>query len=411
MIESIEVKYDIKRKLTSSSTYIFKDNTWKKFWGKRIDHKERYELKFYKNSNQKIIRQELYLNRLDAFTWGLLLGSIRWNEKSRQRLAVVRKDCLPILRKFFAQNGLSFKWKRRIIRKRGYGAKYSKRFQVKYLVIIPPVAHQFFKALGLNIENANIPKFLPKELQIEVLKGYLHSKKCSMTIKNGNWICPRFVIRSKHPNMKTQGKFLKDIQNLLKELGINSCAMRVKRKDNSWNKLYIYNLKNLMKLIETFELNSLKIKIFLEIIKLRQDLDFRLLEPQLSELSLFILGLCHLHFKESEDVRNAHVIEYTIVQENLATSSNNMRKELYLLDELGFINYFARGKKEFIRKSHRYKKPDLNADRLNGNVSKEHSQEIVFECNECGIHFGYLDAWVGSEFKCPTCSSSMITSI
>ena len=165
-------------------------------------------------------------------------------------------------------------------------------------------------------------------------------------------------------------------------------------------------MHNLMSLIDTFGLNSLKIQTYLMLMKLRrQDPDFKAKSSGLSEISLFILGLCYLHCEPSNDARDHNVIEYTVIQENLLSSSNNIRKELYYLEENGFIAYFARGKKEFIRviTGYKYKKQDLNHERLISN-----SQDTSFQCKNCLSHFGYLEAWRDDGFYCPNCQSTNI---
>jgi len=395
---------DLERRLSSSKTYILEDTgSWKKFWYDRTIISKRSVLKFHKNSKETFVIKENYLTELDAFMWGFILGSKRTHIKDSW--LSVNKEALPQIKKFCEYHETDYQCQKRKLRRKGMNKNRSKRYQVKYLVKLSPAVYQFYKNLGMNLKNASFPSFISHDLKIQVLKGYLNSQRCLISFKNHGFY-PKIILRSKH--LASRGNeltFLNEITQILTELGITTSTLTIKRNNSTWNDFYIYGYKNIKKLAHIFKLNSLKIQISLKLIELQKDLEFKKATSRLSELSMFILGLCHLHFQKSDEVRDSFVIEYTVVQENLLTSSNNMRKELYNLENFGFIRYFARGKKEFIKLStnYKYRQPQ--------SLKKEKEldpQETIFECDECGARFGYLDAWGEMGFSCPTCQSTHI---
>lgn len=219
---------------------------------------------------------------------------------------------------------------------------------------------------------------------------------------------PRFIIKTKHvKHGGHKGRFIEELRQLFENVGIKTTSVTVTRDQATWNYLYVDNFTNVMTLMEIFEFNSLKVRTYLLLMKIRrQDDQFRIMTASLSELSLFILGLCYLHGEASDDARDHNVIEYTVIQENVLSSSNNLRRELYMLEEQGFINYFARGKKEFIRVVSGYK------HKIDQEVFQKvptGKEEILFQCNDCLSRFGYLEAWGESGFCCPTCQSTAIS--
>ncbi|NHI93769.1 MAG: hypothetical protein EAX96_14880 [Candidatus Lokiarchaeota archaeon] len=403
MNEAVAIQDEISKRLTSSSTYVKRPNgQWVKFWKERTIF-QTYKLKFYKNSNERLILHKLTLTKLDAFIWGLLLGSSRTN--GNQKIMTVRKETRLYIQQFCKQHEIPFRWERAKLRRKGTHKAYSNRYQVKYVVKLPPIIYRFFKILGLNLKNPNIPSYFSEDLKIELVKGYLHSQKCSLTVRNRVYKYPRFIIKSKY--LKRDGmqcRFIDEMRELLVNYGIKTNKIIVKRPTGTCNYLYVDSIKNLLHLIELFELNTLRIQAYLMIRKLRQqDRDFNIKTIDLSELSLFILGLCYLYSDQSNDARNHQVLEYTIFENHLSTSSNNIRRALYHLEEAGFINYFARGKKEFVRVISGYKQKVIKEDLdLVINIS----QELSFQCQHCDQQLGYLEAWHKDGFYCPECHST-----
>ena len=79
----------------------------------------------------------------------------------------------------------------------------------------------------------------------------------------------------------------------------------------------------------------------------------------------------------------------------------------YKLSELGILEYFARGRKEFISNSTRVINLTKKSLESKYNKLKNTGDSIILECPNCLKTFNYLLYFENDDFKCPECNTLM----
>jgi predicted RNA-binding Zn-ribbon protein involved in translation (DUF1610 family) len=352
----------------------------------------------------KFARQELrvpYPFRLEdavLYLWGLVAGAA-----SGQKQLEICVDAAqePILEAITAKLGISITIQHVRKRRRTRGSQRAPNPYRKIRVVFPFVVKQFLAALGYQPADNALPQWVGPDQQLRWLEGYLNSKKTQCTFRKGGAFFPRLRIYVSQDDPR----LLADIQALLDECEI---AYQLYRYAGQY-RITIQNRASLLALADRFAIQRPNIQALFALLRrcaTDPALRVTLQKFKLSQLQLLLYGLVL--------AQPLTELEYTLFEETLACSSNDIRQNLYLLDQLGLIAYYKKdNNKEFLIQAQRYLHSlrqilAAEEEELRRQLKVSDSSVLSFHCPDCGAISSYLDALQGDTFACPHCASATL---
>ncbi|MHA1268643.1 MAG: hypothetical protein ACTSPY_02545 [Candidatus Helarchaeota archaeon] len=344
-------------------------------------------------------------NRLEynyelGYFYGLVIGS-KYSIKDEFKV-IVEINQLKFIEWFSDRIGITFSAINQERRRKSYRRQFFHYYQ-KVQVKFHNSFRRYLKAYGLNIEHPKILTEFPDEMKLGIINGLLDSKKAHFVFNNRQHGLHEYLIirllDSKilsSSNKRYLTNFLMQIRDILFQLGIK-CSVNKKG-------LTVSGKSNLILLFKHFSITKIKAIALSEILKLR------IIEPYyttiinlypLSEIDLVILG--YLYY-EINRITNDYV-PYTYLESVLKVGSQIIRSSLYKLDELGFIKYFARGRKEFISKSDKVINKTKKALEQKYNLLKTGDETIIVECAKCYGRIEYFLYLNENMIFCPYCGT------
>ncbi len=337
-----------------------------------------------------------------GYFYGIAVGSSYSSNK--QFILVIEPTQIPFIKKFSEKIGVKIELKKQEKKRKTYRKKFYKYYQ-KFIVKFPNSFKKYLKCIGLNIQSPQILQGLSNEVKMGILSGLFSSKKAHYVFNNRQGGIREFLIlrllNSKiHSNIKKKflKSFLNQIKDILFQLGIKS--------SDHHEGLLICGKSNLTLLFKHFKPDKVKSLAMATILELRSIEKYYTtiinLYP-LEEFDLTIWGYSlHCIYHNNNDK-----IPYTLLEQVFKVGSNEIRRTLYKLSELGILEYFARGRKEFISNSMRVINLTKKSLESKYNKLKNNGDSIILECPNCLKTFNYLLYFENDDFKCPECNTLM----
>ncbi|MFX1451016.1 MAG: hypothetical protein ACFFCM_09250 [Promethearchaeota archaeon] len=384
-------------------------------WNLIVPHRELkinknfVKIKFSKKSGITAIKLT-YPFRIDkktAYIFGLVLGSAI-KRKDRLTLNVDPRQ-IPKLVNFCKQLNVTVTPKYKIIKKRyknRYKNFYNRIFQNAEIHLPSPV-YQYLKVLGLNLYQPKIPSYFTPKLKHYVISGYLNSKKITLVHHSTAPLRQFVLINAKsEPYKKDFANIF--IQKIYRDLQFHSVKANITHyKYHSIIKIHSRSIPRLMK---KYHIRRPQIRYsgkFIGLLHKYPHIVKTINLYQLNSFQLSILEVAFYHFFN----RKCREVEYTRFEEVFSCSSNKIRKCLYEFQERGLLQYFAKGKKEFVKPTFLCFKytEDIIKEKLNSlKATFGREQAYFFMCKKCGQGIDYLSAMEGGFFSCPYCQSKQL---
>ncbi|MFX0140495.1 MAG: hypothetical protein ACFFDN_43045 [Candidatus Hodarchaeota archaeon] len=369
--------------------------------------KDYVKIKFSKKKGIKAIRLNypFRINKTVAYIFGLVLGSA---VKRKDRLILnVDPRQVPKIINFCKQLNVSPKYKIINKRRKKRNKNYYNRYFQNAIVHLPSPVYQYLQALGLNLFHSRIPSYFPPKFRHFVISGYLNSKKTSLIHHSTTPLNQSVLISAKSkPYKKDYAK--KFIRQIYKDLKYHS--IRATIENRKFHSIIRIKSRSIARLIKKFHIRRPQIRYsgkFISLLKKYPHLLRTINLYGLNSFQLSVLEIAFYHFFK----RNCREIEYTRFEKMFSCSSNKIRKCLYEFQETGLIQYFAKGKKEFLKPTFlcfKYAK-DLIEDKLSSLKGRSNSKgEYIFICKDCGRGVDYISAMEGGFFSCPDCQSTKL---
>jgi len=349
-----------------------------------------------------------------CYLWGLISGandvSLITGDSRYTRQCEIRVDANqePIIQSIADRLGVSIQITplKRIRRRKG--AKRPPSRYRKILVKFPLIFKKFLLSLGYKTNLFSYPNWLSMDQKISWFEGYLNSKKlwCRITdfSEHGTKLFPRVHIYI----IQNDPHLLRDITSLLDHFSIEYSI-------RDWQgrlQVVIWGRSSISELMKSFTIRRPKARALTAIIQelyIQPVFRVALQKFKLNEFQMLLYGLI-LDQPPQEN-------EYTLFEEILTSSSNEVRQELYTLDKLGLITYYKKeNNKEFVVRNLQYfhhiqriiRNEEVELRRL---LKLTNSNALSFCCQGCKHIFGYTEVMGENSFQCPHCSSYDLTPI
>ncbi|MHA1230445.1 MAG: hypothetical protein ACTSRP_04120 [Candidatus Helarchaeota archaeon] len=337
-----------------------------------------------------------------GYFFGLAIGT-SYNIKNTFKM-VIENQQLPFIEKFAERLGIEFNLSIQGRKRKAY-RKQSFYYYQKITIQFHNSLKSYLKAYGLNVEYPKILNEFNDELKLGIIHGLFDSKKAHYVFNNRQFGIHEYVILRLLDSKKLTPvkkryltEFSHQIKDILYQLGIKSSIT---------NKgIQISGKSNLTLLFKYFPPNKVKSVAMAAILELRTIKPYYTtiinLYP-LTEIDLVIWGYL-ISKLYGNDVQR---VPYTYLETAFKVGSQIIRSSLYKLDELGFIKYFARGKKEFIALSDKVVELTKKSLNTSSKENKFDNNLTYVECPVCFRQEDYLSCIDYLGFYCPQCGSLM----
>ncbi|MHA1377995.1 MAG: hypothetical protein ACTSRG_06400 [Candidatus Helarchaeota archaeon] len=401
------LNYVIMAKLNKQKAWY---NTSENDWNLIMPHREiktskrTIRVKFSKTKGTKsiVLSHPFQISKLTAYMYGLILGS-----------AIKKKDCLILrtdIRNLLKVNSFcrQFQITPKIIeilkRYKKRGKNTCGRYFKEVVIYFPPPIHHYMKALGLNLFRPKIPSYFAPILKHLVIQGYLNSKSTKLVHHSTKPLIQWIEIKASSESIRVDyaKNFILQINEALRDHSIIT-----ELKIEQYNSKITVKNGNIANILKAYHIRRPQIRYsgkFIDLMKKYPHIRKTVNRYNLNSFQLTILEIAFYYFYK----RNSDEVEYSRFDEILCTSSNAIRKVLYDFQNWGIIQYFAKGKKEFIRPTYlcfKYTEEKLKRkiDELKRYTNQD--TEIKFLCPNCGASVTYAEAILGKSFSCPHCNS------
>ena len=334
------------------------------------------------------------LNLGVCYLWGLITGSLR---KGTQEIRVDANQ-EPIIQSIVDQLGITIQVNavERIRRKKGAKRPVSRYRKIR--VKFPLIFRKFLTSLGYKSKEFSYPDWLSIDQKISWLEGYLNSTRLGCRIWDKSTKAPRVHIYI----IQNDPQLLRDITALLDQTSIDYSV-------HDWQgrlQIVIQKRSSISEFMNFFTIHRPKARALTAIIKESHNQPVFGVALGKYNLNEFQVLLCGLILDQPPQE-----IEYTLFEETLSSSSNEIRQELYNLDQLGLITYYKKdNNKEFVTRNLRYfhhiqRILQDEEDELRKILKITTSNALSFCCQGCKRIFGYTEVMGERSFQCPHCMS------
>ncbi len=392
-----------------NARYLTPDNKWNLIVPHRnlkIDN-DFVKIKFSKKMGVESINLSypFKINKLTAYIFGLVLGSA---VKRKDRLTLnVDPRQVPKLLNFCRQLKVAPEYK--IIKKRyknRYKNFYNRIFQ-NAVVHLPSPVYQYLKALGLNLYQPKIPSYFTPKFDHYVISGYLNSKKASLIHHSTTPLRQLILVNAKSKPYKRD--FAKSfMQQIYQDLKFHSIKANI--RNYKYHSIIKIKSRSITHLIKKYHIRRPQIRYsgkFLGLLHKYPHLKTTINLYGLTSFQLSVLEIAFYHFFN----RKNREVEYTRFEEMFSCSSNRIRKCLYEFQAMGLLQYFAKGRKEFVKPTFlcfKYAEDVMREKLTSLKDAVGKGEAYIFVCKVCGKGIDYLSAMEGGSFSCPNCRSERL---
>ncbi|MHA1266183.1 MAG: hypothetical protein ACTSRS_13200 [Candidatus Helarchaeota archaeon] len=366
------------------------------------------------NSSEKILirckmaRQVLclpypfHISHSLCYLIGLLSGSI--NHRSQGRYYIFDAVQQEFLEAVALELGISLNIEHLQRVRQSRGAKRVPNFFRKIKIHFPFIFQIFLQCLGINTHHRAPPSWFSEKQRLAWFEGYLNSSKTQCIIRGTCWLTPQLRIRV----VKSDLALFQTIRYLLIQYIDNFTVNKMR----NFFELTISNRNHISHLGTVFTIRRPKIQALLALLQVLQEdvlVKKAISKFQLTDFQLMLYGLILSRNNPSQE------IPYTLFEQTLARSSDQIRRNLYKLDQYGFISYYKKERnREFIRLSMGYRNRLKGLIRQEREVVKKKIQYtettvLFFICQACNNRLSYTDAINGRNFLCPHCGSKTLS--
>ena len=333
-----------------------------------------------------------------GYFFGLSIGSKYSCNKSFK--IVIERTQLEFINKFTKEIGVIPIIEEQKKKRKSYKKNFYKYYRKTY-VSFPYSFKRYLRAMGMFISCPKILPEFPDEMKLGIIAGLFDSRRAYYYFHNDQFGIHEYVKLSILNSRSITGMklryykdFIEQIKKILLQLGIQTTS----NEDG----ITISGKGNLTLLFKHFGYKKVKSIAMATLLELRSIESYYTtiinLYP-LTEMDLTIWGylLHNLYINYPERVA------YSCLESVMKVGSQIVRQSLYKLHELGCINYFVRGKKEFISNSDRVIEKTKNALKDRYRTVVEKSEDIYLKCPNCSEEFDYLSFFDKMDFRCPNC--------
>jgi len=332
------------------------------------------------------------------YLWGLIVGSAY----KKDQLEICVDACQEeTINSIVSKLGFEIQTLKVTKPRKKYNSPRIPRYYRKVRVKFPSEFLKFLKCLGYRQNKPSIPAWFTEQQKSIWLEGYLNSSKLQCRIRKGRNIAPKVQVFI----LNNEIKLLLGISEILDSFNVSHSIYQTQDRV----RIVIQQISSIFNLVVNFSIYRPKFRALSAILKKSEEqpaLRMSLQKLPISDFQLTLFGI-------ALDNGNGE-LEYTIFENALATSSNQIRTNLYQLNEWGLIHYYKKeNNREFLRLENQYlhyinqilKEEELELRNL---LKLSDSNALSFYCKGCDVILSYLEAIGENSFGCPRCGEKTL---
>ena len=393
----------IKNRLYRNKASFKTDDRWKKItYNEDFGGLRKIKVKFPKIAEPITLDLPFTITNELAYFYGLCAyGSFRGCYLSELNIALDAGQ-LSFVKKLCTTFGVDVEYTelKRARKKVGADCPKSDLFKI-FILKVPAGLYKYLKCLGLNPRIPSIPDIFTEEQEIAAISGCLNSRGTFFRThrdfhRRSIWIRLPKSLRSNIPKILTSK--LSDFEpKIVTKGGV---------------RYFIIKKRYIPQFIRMFNVTKYQIFYRAKLVELSQKhphLCKILKLNQLDGLSQSILAIIYYYFY----MKNKQTLPFTLLEDILNTTNNEIRKGLYGLHRKGLVTFYKdEQNKDFVspsvsgvfkmRRKLQEKLSQLQFLMLN-------NESVYFRCQYCKTAASYSKLINGKKFVCPNCGSETIS--